>query len=137
MKSPHQVFLDRVSVCARKMIPGLELYKLNFRVETDMDYIADAMVVSLFTYMAGIGKERVEVHEEWPANWWEALKERWFPAWALRRWPVQKKSIHISKAVYHAVCPHLYVTGQLSKEHNCFAWLGEQSKAWRDATPEA
>ena len=24
-----------------------------------------------------------------PADWWQAVKERWFPAWALRRWPVK------------------------------------------------
>lgn len=24
-----------------------------------------------------------------PADWWQAVKERWFPEWALRRWPVR------------------------------------------------
>lgn len=24
-----------------------------------------------------------------PSDWWEAVKERWLPAWALRRWPVR------------------------------------------------
>lgn len=23
-----------------------------------------------------------------PANWWQHFKQRWFPKWALRRWPV-------------------------------------------------
>ncbi len=23
-----------------------------------------------------------------PANWWEHFKQRWFPRWALKRWPV-------------------------------------------------
>ena len=23
-----------------------------------------------------------------PANWWQHVKQRWFPRWALRRWPV-------------------------------------------------
>ena len=25
---------------------------------------------------------------KYPRDWWEAVKERWFPAWALKRWPV-------------------------------------------------
>lgn len=25
----------------------------------------------------------------WPATWWEHFKQRWFPAWALARWPVK------------------------------------------------
>lgn len=24
-----------------------------------------------------------------PADWWEAFKDRWFPKWALKRWPVE------------------------------------------------
>lgn len=27
-----------------------------------------------------------------PANWWEHFKQRWFPAWALERWPVLMKT---------------------------------------------
>lgn len=23
-----------------------------------------------------------------PANWWEHFKQRWYPKWALKRWPV-------------------------------------------------
>ena len=30
--------------------------------------------------------QRQEVR--YPDGWWEALKERWFPRWALSRWPV-------------------------------------------------
>ena len=25
----------------------------------------------------------------WPATWWQAFKSQYFPAWALRRWPVR------------------------------------------------
>jgi hypothetical protein len=28
-------------------------------------------------------------HVKYPANWWEAVKERFAPAWALKRWPVR------------------------------------------------
>jgi hypothetical protein len=27
--------------------------------------------------------------EKWPATWWDAFKDRWFPAWAQKRWPVE------------------------------------------------
>lgn len=26
---------------------------------------------------------------KYPADWWQAFKERWFPDWAKKRWPVQ------------------------------------------------
>jgi len=25
----------------------------------------------------------------YPADWWQAVKERWFPKWAISRWPVR------------------------------------------------
>ena len=28
----------------------------------------------------------------WPDGWWQALKDRWFPAWAKGRWPVRMVS---------------------------------------------
>jgi hypothetical protein len=32
----------------------------------------------------------------YPADWWQAFKERWFPAWAKARWPVAFKTTLIS-----------------------------------------
>ena len=26
---------------------------------------------------------------EWPATWWEHVKQRWSPQWVLKRWPVK------------------------------------------------
>lgn len=43
-----------------------------------------------------------------PADWWEAVKERWAPAWALRRWPVR----------YRFLVPRAYYPGlRLPREH--------------------
>jgi hypothetical protein len=33
-----------------------------------------------------------------PANWWQHFKQRWFPAWALDRWPVRLRTVN-----FHAV----------------------------------
>lgn len=31
----------------------------------------------------------------YPATWWDAVKERWFPAWAKRRWPIAYGSLDL------------------------------------------
>jgi hypothetical protein len=45
--------------------------------------------------------QRVEV--QWPADWREAFKERWFPAWALKRWPVRyhKRRMEAAEWLHH------------------------------------
>jgi hypothetical protein len=34
----------------------------------------------------------------YPETWWDAFKERWFPRWAMARWPVTLTKIEIEKA---------------------------------------
>jgi len=33
----------------------------------------------------------------WPLNWRQAFKERWFPGWAKRRWPVVYDHIEVTR----------------------------------------
>lgn len=35
------------------------------------------------------GEKREPRRVQWPATWWDAFKQRWFPKWWLRRWPVR------------------------------------------------
>jgi len=32
----------------------------------------------------------------YPADWWQALKDRWFPAWLRRRYPVVYTAIDVA-----------------------------------------
>jgi len=34
---------------------------------------------------------------QWCATWRDAFKERWFPAWAKRRWPVRYKRVAVDE----------------------------------------
>ena len=47
---------------------------------------------------------------KWPADWWQAFKDRWFPAWALARWPVEWEAHTVDfKIIYpgfRASVPH-------------------------------
>ena len=43
-----------------------------------------------------------------PSDWWQSLKERWFPLWALKRWPVKYTVHDISfKVLYPDFRPQL------------------------------
>lgn len=81
------------------------LTKCDF--EQNFNQILCALVISVDTYIHGIEKERFRFHREYPKDWWQAFKERWFPKWALRRWPVEMEVIDIDHAIYGPVCPHL------------------------------
>ncbi len=51
----------------------------------DLDAILDDYLVRLIRQVVYIpAKEVLEV----PASWWDAVKQRFMPNWALRHWPV-------------------------------------------------
>ena len=51
---------------------------------------------------------------EWPADWWQAFKLRWFPVWALRRWPAR---IETRKVEYKALYPDLVLPNEKAYLH--------------------
>jgi len=59
----------------------------------------DAKVCHMLVRWAG--QKLRDVHHRWPATWWDAVKERWYPKWALKRWPVKYKSFtFIANLIY-------------------------------------
>ena len=53
------------------------------------------------------GKEKIIKETQFPRDWWQAFRERWFPKWWLRLCPIQYKKV-ITKEIIK-MCPHLAV----------------------------
>ena len=66
--------------------------KLDISAHTS--FMLDQLVLRLQQCVWGREVERQEC--QWPADWWQALKERWFPAWAKKRWPIEYKRVVIT-----------------------------------------
>ena len=65
----------------------------------------ERLCLLLDAYILGMPKERLQ--RRWPADWWQALRERWFPKWWLRRYPVRYEEIDVQ--LFERVCPHVNV----------------------------
>ena len=50
--------------------------------------MANAIVIELQREIAGFKGSQV-VCVQFPADWWQAVKERWAPGWFRKRWPVE------------------------------------------------
>lgn len=66
------------------------------------------LVSTLHTTLVGNSFDVDAVTVRWPADWRQAFKERWFPAWLLRRFPVKYAEKTVRRRVTK-VCPHLDV----------------------------
>lgn len=64
------------------------------KLHSHVDFMVGGMVVELRQHIYGRIAEQEEV--KYPADWWEAFKGRWFPAWAKERWPVRYRWITLT-----------------------------------------
>ena len=56
-------------------------------ISEQADWMTDEIVLRIKQEIWGREVERQECR--WPTDWWQAFKERWFPAWAKKRWPAK------------------------------------------------
>jgi len=62
---------------------------LDSRVEIIEDYLSRDIEAKLTGYLWG--EHQPDIHIEYPRDWWQAFKERWFPKWLIAKYPVIKK----------------------------------------------
>lgn len=103
--------------CVDAAIGGLGTSQL----EAWIDRQKRAMVAELTAYVARMEVERIQFKRQWPADWWQAFKERWFPKWLKDRFPVRYEVFEIDERRY-AICPHL----RLDPSRPHFEWLEKQ-----------
>lgn len=58
------------------------------------DLMADNIIFRIRKLFVGDKMEKY--HIQHPLDWWEAFKERWFPKWLTKRYPVKYKTHIIS-----------------------------------------
>lgn len=96
---PHikKVYLDVVEETVRKRfaLDGISTADFKFQVEQ----ILDDMVFTLSYKCARQDLGTCEV--KYPANWWEAFKERWFPNFLLDYFPVKYTTVTIGAEAFY------------------------------------
>ncbi len=60
-----------------------------------------ALVAKMATFL--LSREVTFVEARYPANWVQAVKARWAPAWVLKRWPVREI---VKRLSIHDTYPH-------------------------------
>lgn len=86
----HTVALERFRIAALRYVSEELLRYFAITPEVDwyehLRFVGDELVLQARQQVLGTTLERVVV--EYPADWWQAFRQRWAPAWWLRRYPV-------------------------------------------------
>lgn len=107
LRSFKRYAAERIYFTGQTAIDQRDAYLSRASIESHIEHERNLLVLQMRSHVHGMTRERITVNERWPTDWWQAFKERWLPKWALDRWPVQYREIHIDQPIYLAVCPHI------------------------------
>ena len=79
--------------------------------------------------------EPEHVYREWPRTWWDAFKRRWFPRWALRRWPALIDSVNVTKVGLYPEIPWRDPSGSVI-QLTAIPYLDAADRGYLDRGPE-
>ena len=92
----------------RRILADRDIYPQNLTFEEYRMDLVDGMAMDMRAYFLGVPEKANHDHRLVPLDWWQHFKDRWFPKWAKRRWPVQHEKIEWTTNVYR-ICPHLNI----------------------------
>lgn len=92
-----RILLQRFDLHVRRVLETRKVALNGVRIEM-LDLFADAagraaVQMSAYVWAQKLQDETVALSVSYPSTWWQAFKERFFPARALRRWPVKKTTV--------------------------------------------
>jgi hypothetical protein len=106
MSEHTEVTLERFKYCILQDISKelAEDFAISPKVDLSLhqDFTCDHLVLRLRQDIFGKQLEKVTIR--YPYGWWDAIKARWFPKWAKRKWPVSMR-VHLIdvKALYPSI----------------------------------
>ncbi|MBV8072094.1 MAG: hypothetical protein JO270_19460 [Acidobacteriaceae bacterium] len=110
----------RVEVTHRWDRHHLDCLRNHLNLTVALDPVAQNLVFRLQSYVLGKDTSYVDATERVPADWWQALRQRWFPGWWLRRWPLRWRVIEIRR-IERRMCPHL--NRKFPEEQRHLEWI--------------
>lgn len=122
----QRVYLEKVKRSVKRVLSLDEFRFLENFGEFDVDLRFDIelknMTIELSTYITTSKPAIVYFHHNYPENWWQAFKDRWYPRWYLHRWPVKLRMVNLRKVVPTRCCPHV----KLTKDKECYTFLASE-----------
>jgi hypothetical protein len=82
-----EVELEKVKCILEAVVPQYCLMDQQIEVSVVERWAKEEIMTRITGYVWGeyMGRETIR----YPADWWQGVKERWFPGWVRRHWPVR------------------------------------------------
>ena len=96
------IVLERMKiVCLQRMSEEcVGLMNVSCDVSSHADFMTDDILLRIKGHIMAEKVQDIRKTIQWPATWWDAVKERFFPRWLLRRYPVMHYIEHVELVAY-------------------------------------
>lgn len=101
---PGSLILTKLQVGCGRAVSSTVLRHAKFNV---CESLGEELSIQLTSYVATLGKQKIDIDIRYPEDWWQAFRDRWFPRWYLSRRPSRFVHKEVHESVFKAVCPHL------------------------------
>jgi hypothetical protein len=101
-----QVELKRITIQALGVLEPHLTPDARAAIEVELQSGLGGLVLKMRRHMLAVAGTEHRQSFVYPADWWQAVKERFAPRWFLRRWPVERIEHTLKVEAYGAVCPH-------------------------------
>lgn len=103
--------LRKCEIAVRRMLDLRRLPTETLQIELAAYQMAGSMVADLRLFLAGDTEKAESIKViAYPATWWDHFKTRWFPRWAMVRWPAKQKEHRVTcLTTITRICPHIRV----------------------------
>ncbi len=110
----ERVTLDLLRVAAQRQIGlnKLAFLRNNLEIYARVDDCNRRLVIELMSHVLAGPTQTVTLTLAVPADWWQAVRERFLPKWWLRRWPVRYRVEKAEQQVRMRCCPHMDIKTQ-------------------------
>lgn len=101
----QEICVERLRISCQTLVTNEVIEHADVTVA--VAHAIDSLRFQMDSYVAALPDKTISIHEQWPVTWWDAFKERWFPTWLRKRYPVQYNNIDIEERTFKAICPHI------------------------------
>ena len=92
-----KIKLEKFRFAVGQLIDKMVIH--DAQVDIFEDYLPHRIALHFSASILGEGQE--SLNYKYPRDWWQAFKLRWFPQWALKRWPAEFTKIKVDvKTLY-------------------------------------
>lgn len=87
-----QVQLEKMALAFQQMISDEILLDTSVKLHR---FSQDMIIEQVRIWVWAKRDDMVHQHIKYPADWWQAFKERWFPKWLIESYPIRYKVIDL------------------------------------------